>query len=117
MDIQFGTGAWPGYEAMLLLHAPSRMVVRAGSMVPPTRGATMIAALIENGVVQIMGCESRWIRLAREYGLPEEAIRISVTADNSGSALQLTRAGLGPCLVQDYYTRPAVDLGGLALLR
>ena len=97
----------------MLLKAQSLVVARSDAIVPAADDKARIEALIRNGVVHIMGCENRWIRLARMYGVPEDAIRVNVTTDNSISAIELTRAGFGPCLVQKYYAQPSIESGEL----
>jgi LysR family glycine cleavage system transcriptional activator len=113
VDIQFGNGNWPGFESTLLLKAPSVVVARRDAVARFADDKACVAALVRNGVVHIMGCENRWINLARKYGLPAEDIRVNVTTDNSVSAIELTRSGFGPCLVQNYYAQPALESGEL----
>ncbi len=113
VDILFGTGDWPGFDSTLLLKAQSRVVARRDAIVPTPDKKACVEALIGNGVVHIMGCENRWIKLARKYGVPESNIRVNVTTDNSISAIELTRAGFGPCLVQNYYAQAAIESGEL----
>jgi len=113
VDIQFGSGDWPGFDSTLLLKAQSLVVARSDALVPSADDKACIEALIRHGVVHIMGCENRWIRLARKYGLPEDDIKVNVTTDNSISAIELTRAGFGPCLVQKYYAQPSFESGEL----
>ncbi len=106
-------GNWPGFESTLLLKAPSVVVARRDAVARFADDKACVEALVRNGVVHIMGCENRWINLARKYGLPEDDIRVNVTTDNSVSAIELTRSGFGPCLVQNYYAQSALESGEL----
>lgn len=109
VDIRFGDGDWPDFNVTLLLKDPSVVVARRDAVPPPGDERTRIEALMRGGVVHIMGCENRWVKLARQHDIPEAAIRVNMTADNSLFAIELTRAGLGPCLVQRTF---AAALGG-----
>lgn len=113
IDIQFGNGDWPGFDATLLLKAKSVIVARRDSLTPEGNEKACIGSLISNGVVDIMGCENRWFSLARQYNIPDERISVNMTTDNSVSAIEMTRAGFGPCLVQSYYAQPAIESGEL----
>ncbi|MGE0007905.1 MAG: LysR family transcriptional regulator [Parvibaculaceae bacterium] len=109
LDIQFGTGNWPGFDVTLLLKAPSIMIARRDAVAPQTGDKALIEALVGKGVVHIMGSENRWVSFARKFGISEDLIKVNVTTDNSISAIDLTRAGFGPCLVQRYYARSVFE--------
>lgn len=113
VDIQFGTGNWPGFDATLLFKAQSVVVTRSDDVLSSTNDKARVKDLLRHGVVHIMGCENRWISLARKHGISEDLVKVNVTTDNSISAIELTRAGLGPCLIQSYYALPLVEKGDL----
>lgn len=111
VDIQFGTGNWPGFDVTMLLKAPSIIIARGDAVaaLPRSNDKTLIEALIRKGVVHIMGSENRWVSFARKFGIAEDLVKVNVTTDNSICAIDLTRAGFGPCLVQKYYARSAFE--------
>lgn len=109
VDIRFGDGDWPDYNVTLLLKDTSVVVARRDAVPQPGDERQRIEALMRGGVVHIMGCENRWVKLARRHGIPEASIRVNMTADNSLFAIELTRAGLGPCLVQRTFTARLPD--------
>lgn len=109
VDIQFGTGNWPGFDVTLLLKAQSIIIARRDDVVPEASDKAMIEALIRKGVVHVMGSENRWVSFVRKFGVSEDLIKVNVTTDNSISAIDLTRAGFGPCLVQRYYARSVFE--------
>ncbi|MGE4251265.1 MAG: LysR family transcriptional regulator [Parvibaculaceae bacterium] len=113
VDIQFGTGNWPGFDVALLLKAQSIIIARRDAVMPRAGDKAMIEALIAKGVVHVMGSENRWVSFARKFGIDEDLIKVNVTTDNSVSAIDMTRAGFGPCLVQRYYAHPVFESGDL----
>ena len=106
VDIRFGDGDWNDFEVRLLLREPSIVVAREDTQLPDGDDRTKVLALLEHGVVHIMGCEDRWTKLLRKHRIHDRAVRVSTMTDNSLFAIELTSAGLGPCVVQKSYAEP-----------
>ncbi|HLS19598.1 MAG TPA: LysR substrate-binding domain-containing protein, partial [Paracoccaceae bacterium] len=96
-----------------LLKSPSVVIAERAKIPQHGDKKALVEALVRGGVVHIMGCENRWVSLARKHGLDESCLKVNVTTDNSISAIELTRAGFGPCLVQQYYAEPVLGPGDL----
>lgn len=106
VDIRFGDGQWNEFEVQLLLREPSILVVHQDTKLPDGSDREKVLALLEHGVVHIMGCEDRWTKLLRKHDIPDRKVRVSTMTDNSLFAIELTSAGLGPCVVQKSYAEP-----------
>src|SRR5690625_1204289 len=113
LDIRFGNGNWPGFDVTPLLKSPSVVVAERTKTPQHDDEKALVEALLRGGVVHIMGCENRWVSLARKHGLDEGCMKVNVTTDNSISAIELTRAGFGPCLIQQYYAEPCLSQADL----
>ncbi len=108
VDIRFGDGQWSDFDVRPLWREPSVLVIQKGADVPAGSTRDMLLALMENGVVQIMGCEDRWIKIIRRYEIADRKVRVNTMTDNSFFAMEMTAAGLGPCIVQRSYAEAFV---------
>lgn len=106
VDIRFGDGQWSDFEVRPLLREPSIVVARSDVKLPDGDDREKVLALLDHGVVHIMGCEDRWTRLLRKHQISDRRVRVSTMTDNSLFAIELTSAGLGPCIVQRRYAEP-----------
>lgn len=105
VDIRFGDGQWSEFEVRPLWREPSVLMMRSDTGLPDGDDRAKLAALLEQGVVQIMGCEDRWTKLLRKHDLADRKLQVNTMTDNSLFALELTVAGFGPCIVQGSYTK------------
>jgi LysR family transcriptional regulator, glycine cleavage system transcriptional activator len=111
VDIRFGDGQWSEFEVHPLLREPSILVVREDTKLPKGSDREKVLALLDHGVVHIMGCEDRWTKLLRKHDISDRKVRVSTMTDNSLFAIRLTLAGLGPCVVQRSYAEPFLKEG------
>lgn len=106
VDIRFGDGQWGDFEVRPLLREPSVVVARSDMKLPDADDRERLLALLDHGVVHIMGCEDRWTKLLRKHRILDRKVRVNAMTDNSLFAIELTTAGLGPCIVQRAYAEP-----------
>lgn len=114
LEIRYGDGRWDGFEVARLTAPVSVPACPPGTAFGATPAAAL-DALMRRGVVQILGCEDLWSRLARAHGLDETRIRVVDCVDTSAIALELVAAGIGPALVSQELVRGHAEAGRIAL--
>jgi LysR family glycine cleavage system transcriptional activator len=105
VDIRFGHGAWPGFNAHLLVNDPVVLVTPIGSKVAGPRD-------IKPGeLIHILGVEGDWQHLftAADQAPPFE--HVGVTVDTTLAALELVAAGAGVALVLERFALPFIEQG------
>lgn len=113
LEIRYGDGKWPGWDAHRLSHDRSVVV----STIP--RGGDQTAedyleAQSRTGIIQIMGCEDLWTRLLRLHGLGDVPTETTAIADNSFVALEMAAHGMGTTLVSEGFAAPYLASGRIA---
>lgn len=110
LDIRYGHGDWPetdvrrlGRDHALIVCHPQH-AARFGDAV----SAEKIAA---DHVVQIVGCEVDWLRLAELYGLRIRQPAAWITADSSLIALQTITRCEAATIVLERYAQDYIDSG------
>lgn len=98
IDIRFGTGAWPGFEAELLRRDGAVMVChRAVGRGAPDEA---LARILAGPLIHVMGVEDMWERLRRDARLGDApAPSGEIWVDTSLAALELVAAGMGSAIV------------------
>lgn len=93
IDIRFGQGRWPGFQAIPLFSDPSVLICH------PTQRLTGLGELSAGQLIHIMGLEYDWLRLfeANDLRMPEGHPR--ATVDTSLAAIELVAAGMGYAIV------------------
>lgn len=110
VDIRFGHGAWPGFNAHLLVNDPVVLVTPIGSKVAGPRD------IKPGALIHILGVEGDWQYLftAADQAPPFE--HVGVTVDTTLAALELVAAGAGVALVLERFARPFIDQGRVRLV-
>lgn len=112
VDIRFGQGNWSEARILHLGHEFAIPVCRA-DYAASLGGTPSIEELASSEVVQIIGSETDWGRLAELYGLDLKPTTDWLKADSSLIALQTVSAGRGVAMVLESFARPYLDRGEL----
>ncbi|ASP37307.1 LysR family transcriptional regulator [Bacterioplanes sanyensis] len=112
LEIRFGDGLWQGWNVQRLTHETS-ILVSAQPMQQPMTVQDYLRQQAQSGIIQIMGCEGLWMRLLRRYGIEQDNEVTGLITDNSLTALELARNGLGATLVSQRFALPYLESGQL----
>lgn len=112
VDIRFGHGEWEESNISHLGHEYAIPVCH------PDYAASFghelsIQTLAESKVVQIIGSEVDWIKLADQYHLDFKATSDWLRADSSLVALQIVMAGQGATMVLESFAKQFIEQGHL----
>jgi len=111
VDIRFGDGIWPGFQAELIGNFPGIAVCRP-DRVPRGSDAERLAVLSAGPLIHVTGYEDLWQRLFRPAGLSVAAYS-GLNIDTSMGALEMAAAGLGATIVQTCFAEPYIASGRL----
>lgn len=113
VEIRFGDGHWPGFEAERLHTEPSIAVCspvwlqRASASVP-------LLALARKHPIHILGCEDLWTRWFRSAGSAGgEPVARGIQVDTSLTALALAASGAGFAIVLRSFAQADLQSGRL----
>jgi LysR family glycine cleavage system transcriptional activator len=106
VDIRFGDGVWPGYQAELIGNFPAIAVCRP-DLAP-------VGALVERlrSLIHVTGYEDLWQRLFKPLDIKVPAYS-GLNIDTSIGALEMAAAGLGATIVQTCFAEPYIESGRL----
>lgn len=112
VDIRFGHGEWDENNIRHLGHEFAILVCH------PNYAASLgdqlsIENLAESKVVQIIGSEVDWIKLAEHYHLDLYVASNWLRADSSLIALQIVMAGQGTTMVLESFAKQFIEQGNL----
>ncbi len=100
VDIRFGNGHWPGYDAEVVRQEDSLVVCPRGLALAAGRSpVARMQALAARPLVHVVGYEDHWPAAFRAVGLEPPADHRALRVDNSLAALTLAAAGLGSAIV------------------
>lgn len=105
VDIRFGHGAWPGFNARLLVNDPVVLVTPVDSKVAGPRD------IKPGDLIHILGVEGDWQHLFTTTDQAPPFEHVGVTVDTTLAALELVAAGAGVALVLERFARPFIELG------
>ena len=111
IDIRFGDGIWPGYQAERL-NAFAAMVVCRPDLVPSGPPEARLKALSEQQLIHVTGHQDLWQRLFLPAGISVPVFS-GLNIDTSMGALEMAAAGVGPCIVQTGFAEPYIQSGRL----
>jgi len=106
VDVRFGVGSWPGYEAEVLLREPSAVVCHRDQRIAGTPEA-QLEALAARPLIHVFQHENHWAEVFRRFGRPLPAGLPGTRVDNSLAALTLVAAGAGSAIVLRSYAESA----------
>ncbi|MCP9481244.1 LysR substrate-binding domain-containing protein [Shimia sp. CNT1-13L.2] len=112
VDIRFGQGNWGEARILHLGHESAIPVCRA-DYAAGFGQTPAIEDLASSEVVQIIGSETDWGRLAELHGLDLKPTTDWLKADSSLMALQTVSAGRGVTMVLESFARPYLERGDL----
>jgi len=112
VDIRFGDGIWPGFQAELIGNFPVIAVCRPDRM-PIGTDAERLRALSQGPLIHVTGYEDLWQRLFKPAGIVVPAYS-GLNIDTSMGALEMAASGLGATMVQTCFAEPYIASGRLA---
>ena len=112
VDIRFGDGVWPGYQAELIAHYPAIAVCHPDH-VPKGTFAERLHQLSQSPLIHVTDYEDLWQRLFRPEGIQIPAYS-GLNIDTSMGALEMAASGLGTTMVQTCFAEPYIASGRLA---
>jgi LysR family glycine cleavage system transcriptional activator len=110
VDIRYGTGGWED-GTVWHLGVQEACVVCHPDYAASFGDDLSLAALYAGPVVQIIGSEIEWARLAAHLGHPLAPPGNWMKADSSLIALQVVLGGTGAAIVMEAFARPLVAQG------
>ncbi|KIC08579.1 LysR family transcriptional regulator [Leisingera sp. ANG-M1] len=110
IDIRYGSGDWQEAQIQHLGHE-SAIPVCSTAYASALGGAPSIEDLARADVVQIIGSETDWGRLADLHGLTLQITTDWLKADSSLLALQTVAAGHGVTMVLESFARQYIEQG------
>ncbi|QDI74367.1 MULTISPECIES: LysR substrate-binding domain-containing protein [Leisingera] len=110
IDIRYGSGDWQEAQILHLGHE-SAIPVCSPAYAAALGGAPSIEDLARADVVQIIGSETDWGRLADLHGLTLQVTTDWLKADSSLLALQTVAAGHGVTMVLESFAKQYLDQG------
>lgn len=111
VDIRFGDGVWPGYQAELIHRFPAIAVCRPDLLADGDETARLIA-LSQMPLIHVTGYEDLWQRVFQPAGIvlpPYTGVNIDTTI----GALEFAAAGFGATMVQTCFAEPYIASGRL----
>jgi LysR family glycine cleavage system transcriptional activator len=108
IDIRFGNGAWPGYEAERLWHAPSAVVCQQG-VAQRGKDKERLAEIAGTRLIHVVGHENHWAEAFRLVGLPMPQPAKALRVDNSVAAVLLA-ASNGATIVLRPFAKRAIEM-------
>ncbi|MGF1611220.1 MAG: LysR family transcriptional regulator [Kiloniellales bacterium] len=102
IDIRFGSGLWPGFEATLISQDGARVVCHRDvgrQKAVPAR----ISEILEGNLIHVMGVEDLWARFQQATGATVSGRKAGTWVDTSLAALELVAAGAGSALILRSY--------------
>lgn len=110
LDIRYGTGDWP--EARIWSLGPERgIVVCHPDYARRLEGGPSLPSLAAGDVVQVVGSEGDWARLAAWLEIDLPAPVQWIKADSSLIALQMVASGQGAAIINRRFAQSYLDLG------
>jgi LysR family glycine cleavage system transcriptional activator len=114
VDIRFGLGSWPGYEAEVLLRQPSAVVCHCDQRL--AGGAEQqLDVLAARPLIHVFQHENHWAEVFRRFGRALPGGPPGMRVDNSLAALTLVAAGAGSAIVLKSYAESATATLPVAL--
>ncbi|MEW2914638.1 LysR substrate-binding domain-containing protein [Leisingera sp. JC11] len=110
IDIRYGGGDWQEAQILHLGHE-SAIPVCSPAYAKALGGSPSIEDLASSDVVQIIGSETDWGRLADLHGLTLQVTTDWLKADSSLLALQTVAAGHGVTMVLESFARQYIEQG------
>jgi LysR family glycine cleavage system transcriptional activator len=108
VDIRFGGGSWPGYEAERLWQAPS-VVVCHRDVASRGDDRERLAGIAESRLIHVVGHENHWVEVFRLVGLPPSHRAKAMRVDNSVAAVLLAAAS-GAAIVLRPFAERAIEM-------
>jgi LysR family glycine cleavage system transcriptional activator len=109
VDIRFGSGSWPGYEAEVLLREHSAVVCHRDQKIAGT-AEQQLDALAGRPLIHVFQHENHWAEVFRRFGRPLPGGPPGTRVDNSLAALTLVAAGAGSAIVLQTFAKSASAL-------
>ncbi|MBI1386685.1 MAG: LysR family transcriptional regulator [Rhizobiales bacterium] len=111
LDIRFGLGTWPGYEATLLAN-DSAILVCSPQMAESLRTIDDLALLPPDRMIDVAGQDDLWRRAMLKYaGIP--TISSGPRVDTTLAAAELACSSVGVVLLSKLFARPYLNSGRL----
>jgi LysR family glycine cleavage system transcriptional activator len=114
IDIRFGGGSWPGYQAESLLSEQSAVVCHRDHRIEGT-AEQQFDALARRPLIHVFQHENHWAEVFRRFGRTVAPGHAGVRVDNSLAALTLVASGVGSAIVLRSYGETAAKTMPLAL--
>lgn len=111
VDIRFGDGVWPGYQAELIERFAAIAVCRP-DLLPAGSETDRVRALSGMPLIHVTGYEDLWQKLFLPAGIalpPYTGVNIDTTI----GALELAAAGFGATMAQICFAQPYIATGRL----
>jgi LysR family glycine cleavage system transcriptional activator len=107
IDIRFGTGPWPGFDAELLMQDPS-VVVCAPELHRPGNEVEQIDAILTGSIIHVVGHENHWAEAFRRLHVaPARGVQF-MRVDSSVVAVSMAAAARGAAIVLQPYAEQAL---------
>lgn len=107
IDIRYGVGHWPEYEAEQISTESLVLIHGAGRAAP---SLTEISGA-EIPVVHVLGLEDLWDRYLSAQGVAQIAVAPVMTVDTTAVAISLVAAGAGFAVIQSRFAQSAISDG------
>ncbi len=111
VDIRFGDGIWPGFQAERIGNHRAIPVCRPDAVCGGT-AKERLHHLAGRPLVHVTGYEDLWQRLFAEVGIAVAGYS-GLNIDTSVGALELAAAGVGPAIVQSCFAESYIRSGRL----
>jgi len=97
LEIRYGDGKWNGHNAELLIKQ-DLVIACSPEFLRRANFNGDVAALVQSGIIHIMGHENHWMKLAAALGIAEISAIPGPTVDTTIGALELAASHAG-CVV------------------
>jgi LysR family glycine cleavage system transcriptional activator len=112
VDIRFGDGIWPGFQAELVGNFPAIAVCRP-DLLPEGTPDECLRALAGGPLIHVTGYEDLWQRVFKPAGIAVPAYA-GLNIDTTIGALELAASGVGATMAQTCFAEPYIASGRLA---
>ena len=112
VDIRYGHGDWEETNAIHLGHEHA-IVVCHPDFAKSFGNELTLSRLTDSLIIQIIGFENDWFRMAEFFGLEMPVPKSLIKVDSSVIALQLIASGKGSAIVLESFARPYIESGQL----
>lgn len=115
VDIQYGDGVWPGYDAEIIQNVGAIPVC----LPEMWRGKTeeeRLQNLAGENHIHVTGYENLWNKFFRAAQMPNVSGRLGLNVDTSLVALEMAAGGVGPAMVLTIHAEPYLKSGRLIRL-